>query len=123
MWLFTLGQLVFERVGTEVPYQKIATYCGGLIFPLLVGLLVQRRLPRIARVLVRLLKPISTCLILFIVVFAIITNYYLFYLFSWQIVVAGLALPGLGYIFAWLAAKLLHQNAADAFTIAIETGI
>ncbi|XP_016924092.3 ileal sodium/bile acid cotransporter [Drosophila suzukii] len=123
MWLFTLGQLVFERVGTEVPYQKIATYCGGLIFPLLVGLLVQRRLPRIARVLVRLLKPISTCLILFIVVFAIITNYYLFYLFSWQIVVAGLALPGLGYIFAWLAAKLLHQNAADALTIAIETGI
>jgi len=72
-------------VGTEVPYQKIATYCGGLIFPLLVGLLVQRRLPRIARVLVRLLKPISTCLILFIVVFAIITNYYLFYLFSWQV--------------------------------------
>jgi len=56
MWLFTLGQLVFERVGTEVPYQKIATYCGGLIFPLLVGLLVQRRLPRVARVLVRLLK-------------------------------------------------------------------
>jgi len=34
-----------------------------------------------------------------------------------------LALPGLGYIFAWLAAKLLHQNAADALTIAIETGI
>ncbi|XP_037723861.1 P3 protein [Drosophila subpulchrella] len=123
MWLFTLGQLVFERVGTQVPYKKIATYCGGLIFPLLVGLLVQRRLPRVARVLVRLLKPISTCLILFIVVFAIITNYYLFYLFSWQIVVAGLALPGLAYIFAWLAAKLLHQNAADALTIAIETGI
>ncbi|XP_016952618.1 ileal sodium/bile acid cotransporter [Drosophila biarmipes] len=123
MWLFTLGQLVFDRVGAQVPYQKIAVYCSGLILPLLVGLLVQRRLPRIARVLVRLLKPISTCLILFIIVFAIITNYYLFYLFSWQIVLAGIALPGLGYIFAWLAAKLLHQNAADALTIAIETGI
>jgi len=34
-----------------------------------------------------------------------------------------MALPGLGYIFAFLAAKLLHQNAADALTIAIETGI
>ncbi|KAH8355382.1 hypothetical protein KR084_000403 [Drosophila pseudotakahashii] len=123
MWVTTLGQLIFERAGIQVPYRKIATYCGSLIFPLLVGLLVQRRLPRIAAVLVRLLKPISACLILFIVVFAIITNYYLFYLFSWQIVIAGMALPCLGYIIAWLAAKLLHQNAADALTIAIETGI
>ncbi|XP_017074463.1 P3 protein [Drosophila eugracilis] len=123
LWVLTLGQLIFERAGIQVPYRKIATYCGSLIFPLLVGLLVQKRLPRIAKVLVRLLKPISACLILFIVIFAIITNFYLFYLFSWQIVVAGIALPSLGYIFAWLAAKLLHQNAADALTIAIETGI
>ncbi|XP_017016311.2 ileal sodium/bile acid cotransporter [Drosophila takahashii] len=123
LWVTTLGQLIFERAGIQVPYRKIATYCGSLIFPLLVGLLVQRRLPRIAAFLVRLLKPISACLILFIVVFAIITNYYLFYLFSWQIIIAGMALPGLGYIIAFLAAKLLHQNAADALTIAIETGI
>ncbi|XP_016973489.1 P3 protein [Drosophila rhopaloa] len=123
LWIFTLGQLIFERVGMQVPYQKIATYCGSLIFPLLIGLLIQKRLPRVTRVLVRLLKPISACLIMFIVIFAIITNFYLFYLFSWQIAVAGMALPGLGYIFAWLAAKLLHQNAADALTIAIETGI
>ncbi|XP_017050804.1 P3 protein [Drosophila ficusphila] len=123
LWVFTLGQLIFERAGIQVPYEKIATYCGCLIVPLLVGLLIQKRLPRLTRILVRLLKPISGCLILFIVVFAIITNYYLFYLFSWQIAVAGMALPGLGYTFAWLAAKLLHQNAADALTIAIETGI
>lgn len=32
-------------------------------------------------------------------------------------------LPWLGYISAWLLAKLLHQNAVDSLTIAIETGI
>ncbi|KAH8396216.1 hypothetical protein KR222_005537, partial [Zaprionus bogoriensis] len=123
LWIFTLGQLIFERAGMEVPYGKIASYCGSLIVPLLIGLAVQRWLPRLAHWLVRLLKPISACLILFIVIFAIITNFYLFQLFSWQIAVAGLALPGLGYACACLAAKLLHQSAADALTIAIETGI
>ncbi|XP_030568668.1 P3 protein [Drosophila novamexicana] len=123
LWIFTLGQLIFERAGMEVPYDKVASYCASLIVPLLIGLAIQRWLPRLAQVLVRLLKPISACLILFIVIFAIVTNFYLFQLFSWQIAVAGLGLPGLGYAVAWLASKLLHQNAVDALTIAIETGI
>ncbi|KAH8287011.1 hypothetical protein KR054_000546, partial [Drosophila jambulina] len=123
LWTFTLGQLIFERAGMEVPYRNIATYCAGLIVPLLIGLLIQKRSARLTRVLVRLLKPISASLLLIIIVFAIITNYYLFYLFSWQIAVAGLALPSLGYLFAWLASKLLHQNSADSLTIAIEVGI
>ncbi|EDV91651.1 ileal sodium/bile acid cotransporter [Drosophila grimshawi] len=123
LWIFTLGQLIFERAGMQVPYGKIATYCGSLIVPLFIGLAIQRCLPRVAHWLVRLLKPISACLILFIVIFAIVTNFYLFQLFSWQIAVAGLCLPLLGYTIAWLAAKLLNQNAADALTIAIETGI
>ncbi|XP_030380934.1 solute carrier family 10 member 6 [Scaptodrosophila lebanonensis] len=123
MWIFTLGQLIFDRAGMKVPYDKIASSAGGLIVPLLIGLGIQKWSPRLTRILVRLLKPISLCLILFIIVFAIVTNFYLFELFSWQIAVAGLALPGLGYIFAWTAAKLLHQDAADALTIAIETGI
>ncbi|EDX17978.1 P3 protein [Drosophila simulans] len=123
LWTITLGQLIFERAGIKVPYGKIASYSSSLVLPLLLGLLVQKKMPQVARVLVRLLKPVSAIIILFIIVFAIINNFYLFYLFSWQIVVAGMALPGLGYIFAFLAAKLLHQNAADALTIAIETGI
>ncbi|KAH8290075.1 hypothetical protein KR044_007035 [Drosophila immigrans] len=123
LWTFTLGALIFDRAGLEVPYTKIASYCVGLIIPLCIGLAIQRWLPRVAQVLVRLLKPISACLIIFIVVFAIIANFYIFELFSWQIAVGGLALPSLGYAIAWLAAKLLHQNAADALAISIETGI
>lgn len=36
---------------------------------------------------------------------------------------AGLALPWLGYILAWGAAKALRRNSVDSLTIAIETGI
>ncbi|EDW75134.1 uncharacterized protein Dwil_GK19860 [Drosophila willistoni] len=123
LWIFTLGQLIFERAGMMVPYSKIATYCASLVVPLLIGLAIQRCSPRLTRLLVRLLKPISASLILFIIIFAIITNFYLFQLFSWQIAAAGLALPSLGYAIAWLTAKLLNQNSSDALTIAIETGI
>ncbi|KAH8304879.1 hypothetical protein KR018_006036 [Drosophila ironensis] len=123
IWLCTLGRLIFDRAELRGPYMKIASYCGALIVPLLVGVIIQKRSARITRVLVRLLKPISACLILFIVIFAVITKFYIFSFFSWQIVLAGMSLPGLGYLLAWLAAKLLHQNTADALTIAIETGI
>ncbi|XP_036345899.1 P3 protein-like [Rhagoletis pomonella] len=123
LWIFTLGQLIFDRANITVPYANIATFAVSLVVPLAIGLAIQRWLPRVARVLVRLLKPISTCLILFIVIFAIVTNLYLFKLFSWQIIVAGLALPWLGYVFGWCAAKALRRSSVDSLTIAIETGI
>ena len=84
-WIFTLGHVIFTRGNLQVPYMKIATYSIGLIVPLAVGLALQKCAPRVSRVLVRLLKPISVCLILFIVIFAIVTNIYLFKLFSWQV--------------------------------------
>ncbi|XP_054726910.1 P3 protein [Anastrepha obliqua] len=123
LWIFTLGRLIFDRANITVPYENIATFAVALVVPLAIGLAIQRWSPRLTRVLVRLLRPISTCLILFIIVFAIITNLYLFELFSWQIILAGLALPWMGYILAWCAAKALRRNAVDALTIAIETGI
>jgi sodium/bile acid cotransporter 3/5 len=46
----------------------------------------------------------------------------LFFL-SFQIIVAGLGLPWLGYIFGWVAAHVLKQAPSDALAISIETGI
>ncbi|CAD7091377.1 unnamed protein product [Hermetia illucens] len=123
LWIFTLGRLIFERGNLVVPYENIATFAVSLVVPLTIGILIQRFRPGAGRILVRLLKPVSFLLILFIIIFAIVTNLYLFQLFSWQIVVAGLGLPWLGYIFGWILAKILKQSSADALTIAIETGI
>lgn len=86
MWLFALGRMIFERAKLGVPYNKIFTMAFGLLIPLCIGLLIQRYLPRVARILVRILKPVSMILILFIIVFAIITNFYIFQLFSWQVI-------------------------------------
>lgn len=86
LWIFTLGKMIFERANLGVPYSKIFTMAFGLVIPLALGLLIQKFLPRVARILVRVLKPVSMVLILFIIVFAIITNFYIFQLFSWQVI-------------------------------------
>lgn len=85
LWIFTLGKEIFSRGNLAVPYSQISTYAIGLVVPLGIGLLLQKYLKRVAKFLERVLKMFGTLLIIFIVVFAIITNLYLFELFSWQV--------------------------------------
>lgn len=85
LWIFTLGRTIFNRDALPVPYQRIASFAIGLIVPLFIGILIQRYLPRVAKLLVRILKTCSSLLIIFIIVFAIVTNLYLFQLFTWQV--------------------------------------
>lgn len=85
LWIFTLGREIFDRGNLGVPYTQISTYAVALIVPLAIGFLMQRYMKRFAQFMARILKGFSMILILFIVVFAIITNLYLFELFSWQV--------------------------------------
>ncbi|XP_057664047.1 sodium/bile acid cotransporter 5-like [Diorhabda carinulata] len=123
LWIFTLGRVIFRNAKLEVPYTEIMTYVVALIIPLTIGYLIQRYLKRVANFMVRIIKGFSTLLILFIIVFAIVTNLYLFKLFSWQIIVAGMGIPWLGYVAGYLISKLLRQNPVDCLTMAIEIGI
>lgn len=68
-----------------VPYKHIGYSIVALIIPLCIGYCIQRFLPRISRVMIRVLKPLSSCLIIFIIVFATVTNLYLFKIFSWKV--------------------------------------
>ncbi|XP_073833246.1 ileal sodium/bile acid cotransporter-like [Musca autumnalis] len=123
LWIFTLGRVIFSRNNMTIPYSKIATFAVALVIPLAIGVVIQKYSPKWTKILVRFLEPISKCLIIFIIIFATVTNLYLFELFSLQIILAGSLLPWLGYGLAWYLAKSLKQIPADALTIAIETGI
>ncbi|KAL0272345.1 UNVERIFIED_CONTAM: hypothetical protein PYX00_005354 [Menopon gallinae] len=122
-WLFALGHNIFAEAKLSTPYSHISHYVVCLIVPLAIGYAVQRFLPRVSKILVRLLKPLSVSLIIFIVIFACVTNAYIFKLFTWQILVAGLALPWLGYFIGYVAAFVLRQPMENVMTIAIETGV
>ncbi|XP_049880720.1 solute carrier family 10 member 6-like [Pectinophora gossypiella] len=122
-WLFSLGQVVFANANIVVPYARIASFVVGLIVPMAIGLAMQRWTPKIAAFMVRILKGFSTTILLFIIIFAIITNLYIFELFTWEIIVAGMGLPWLGYSVGYLLARICKQPHADALAISIETGI
>lgn len=85
LWIFTLGKTIFDRGNIPVPYRQIATYAIALVVPLGIGLLIQKYSPRCTRFLVRIIKGFSSLLIIFIIVFGIVTNLYLFKLFTWQV--------------------------------------
>lgn len=85
LWLFTLGKTIFDASNIPVPYRKLLTFIIGLIVPLFIGYLIQRYLNKLAQTCARWLKCVSAFLLIFIIVFAIATNLYLFQLFSYQV--------------------------------------
>lgn len=122
-WIFTLGRVIYHDGNMSVPYTRIMHFSMCLIIPLFVGYLIQRFLPRLSQFLVRILKGLSGALLAFIIVFAMITQAYIFKLFSWKIVLAGMCLPWSGYILAFSIAKLCGREHPDVLAIAVETGI
>ncbi|KAH0956161.1 hypothetical protein HN011_002106 [Eciton burchellii] len=123
LWIFTLGRHIFAQGELIVPYRQIGTFVIGLIIPLVIGFFIQKKLPKVSKILVRIMKPFSIILLVFIVIFAIVTNLYLFKLFSWKIIIAGMGLPWLGFMFGLIIANMCKQSQADIRAIAIETGI
>lgn len=85
IWLFTLGASLFSYGSIKMPFGRIGGFLIGLVVPLCIGLLIQKYLPNVARYLVRILKTLSSILIMFIIFFAIAVNLYLFKLFTWQV--------------------------------------
>lgn len=110
--------------------------------------LFYRYLPRVAQVLLRILKPLALFLILFILIFGIWANLYIFKLMTWwvhsfhklilwnlhfslifyyfshrRVLLSGMALPWLGFTFGFLTARSLGRNLEDVIAIAVETGV
>ncbi|XP_071056393.1 sodium/bile acid cotransporter 5 [Onthophagus taurus] len=124
LWVFTLGKTIFHSGKIPIPYAQISTYAIALVVPLLIGYLIQKYLRNVGQFLAKMLKGFASVLLIFIIVFAIVVNLYLFKLFSWELVIAGMGLPWLGYAFAWIFSRFVcRQNPKDSLTIAIETGI
>ncbi|XP_045474377.1 ileal sodium/bile acid cotransporter isoform X2 [Harmonia axyridis] len=123
MWIFSLGKLIFNQAKLGVPYRLVVFSALGLIIPLAIGYLLTRYCKNLASFLARILKGLSSLLLIFIIVFATVTNLYLFKIFSWKIIVAGMALPYLGFTLAFILSKILRQADPDCLAIAIETGI
>jgi len=123
LWVFLLGEVIIADTQIVIPYFKITTYGVMLVVPLLIGVSVRRCLPKVADFMVRIMKPLALFLIVFILVCGIWSQFFMIKLITWQIALAGFALPWFGFGFGCLFSKLCKRERKDIIAIAIETGI
>jgi len=125
MWMMTLGQVIISNsdIDIVVPYYKIITYGIMMIVPLSIGIGITRCLPKVSKFLVKVMKPLALFLILFILTVGIWSQFFMFKLMSWHVLVVGFALPWLGFAFGCLTSKACGRPREDIIAIAIETGV
>merc|ERR1712170_38700 len=123
LWIFLLGEVIIADTAIVIPYKKILTYGIMLVVPLLMGVSIRKCLPKVADVLVKILKPMAFFLIIFILVCGIWSQFFMIKLIDWKIAVVGFSLPWLGFAFGCMFSKLCRQERKDITAIAIETGI
>ncbi|KAF4533177.1 hypothetical protein B566_EDAN001719 [Ephemera danica] len=118
IWTVALG----GNLDLSITMTTISTFSSfGLLIPLLVGTLIQFYLPKVSAFMVKLMKPFAVFLIVFIVVFGTVANLYLFSLLDWRVIVAGLCIPWLGYMFGGTLAHFSRLNTRDVIAVAVET--
>jgi len=123
LWMFLLGEVIISNTDIVVPYSSIVKYGVLLVIPLTLGMLINRFLPRVSKLLVKILKPMALFLILFILVCGIWSQFFMIKLISWRIALVGFALPWLGFAFGCLFSKLCKRERKDIIAIAVETGV
>merc|ERR1711997_627274 len=123
LWVFLLGEVIIADTAIVIPYKKILTYGIMLVVPLLLGVSIRKCLPKVANVLVKILKPMAFFLIIFILVCGIWSQFFMIKLIDWKIAVVGFSLPWLGFGFGCMFSKICRQERKDIIAIAIETGI
>ena len=122
LWLFTLGKtLVNETI--QIPYKNIMLSLVSLIVPVVFGVLIHRCLPKVARFLIRLVKPASALFLLYVCTFGLYVNSFMFKLLNWRVLVAGLVMPCCTFFLGALVAGLCRLTYKRIITIAIETAI
>ncbi|CAG0890603.1 unnamed protein product [Darwinula stevensoni] len=122
-WLFSLGRVIFEEGQLVIPYRNIGTLAIGLVIPVAIGIMIRRFWPRAAEWLLKILRPFSILIIIYILTFGIYANYYVFLLLSWRIVVSCIVLIWSGFAFGALVSYLCKFPVGDIIAIAVETGI
>ncbi|KAK0051529.1 ileal sodium/bile acid cotransporter [Biomphalaria pfeifferi] len=123
MWLFTLGTVVYDTGDVKIPYENIFISLLGIIIPAVVGLVLQRKFPKIAKMFVNAVKYIVILMVVFIMTVGVYANVYVFYLLSGEVLLAAATLPYLGFLLGGLVALIFRQNKVNIITIAVETGI
>ncbi|XP_035215148.1 ileal sodium/bile acid cotransporter-like [Stegodyphus dumicola] len=123
LWLFTLGKTILEGTNIVIPYSNILISLASLTIPIGLGLLIQRYFPKVASRSKKILAPICIIMIIGIIILASVANSYMFYMLTWQMVIAASLSVWTGFIAGALASMVFRFPTTDMVAVAVETGI
>jgi sodium/bile acid cotransporter 3/5 len=124
LWIYTLGtQFVHPDTTLVIPFGNVASSLAVIVLPLVAGVFVKYKLPRLSKVITKVMKPITIgCLVILLSV-GIYSNLFIFKMFKPRIVLAACMLPYLGYLIGGAVALICRLPWTRVKTVAIETGL
>nr|CUU99276.1 hypothetical transcript [Hymenolepis microstoma] len=125
LMLFIFGRFFIDIRTLNIPYLTIAGQLLCIGIPVLLGMLVNWRFPRIGEKMLKLLRPLSFVFIAFIIGFGVYCNLPIYRLLGIYpiLIPTATALPWFGFVLAGLLAYICRRPRAEVLTISIETGI
>ena len=95
LWMFTLGQYILDKneASITIPFQNMLISMAIQTLSIGVGYVIKMKLPRAAKIIGRLLKPLLIIVIIFVFSVGIYANLYIFRMFSPTMILAGCLLP------------------------------
>lgn len=121
LWIFTLGRTLFRDNNATIPYINLAGSLVLLTLPIGIGLLIRQYSPRLTRVSEKIIKPFTIIIVLVGIGLGLYANSFVFSYFTWQVVVAGLAIAWGGYSFGALVAWMFRLEKSQIVAVSIET--
>ena len=109
--------------GIALPFGRVALSLLIVFVPLVVGVLISRYTPRLARGIRKVLRPLFVIQVVSLTALFIYVYWLLFKMLTVVIVVAGCCLPYIGFLIGAALSAVCCQSWNRIVTIAIETGI
>jgi BASS family bile acid:Na+ symporter len=104
-------------------WQMVSTILFVLLIPLIAGVVVSHKLPKLTKVITKPIKFISIIILATIIIMAFIANLNVFTKYYQYIVYLVFIHNGVAFIAAYFYSKFLGNETQNSITVSIETGI
>ncbi|CAL1274278.1 unnamed protein product [Larinioides sclopetarius] len=121
LWIFTLGAPLFRNSEATIPYINLVGSLLLLTFPVGIGLLIQQYSPRLSKISQKIFKPLTLICVFVSIGVGLYANTFIFKLFTWQMVLAGISIAWGGYCFGAFIAWLFRLEKSQIIAVSIET--
>jgi len=121
-WMMTLGSLLIDEESSfQVPYLNLFLSLVSLTIPIAIGLLIKYKKPSWALISAKLVKPMTFCLVTFLLTMGIYNNWKAMLMMTWNMALAGLLVALGGYSAGALLSTLFCLKKKQIIAISIET--